>query len=121
MQPLSVNNQISWKSSRELKKERKENKKIQRLERLKLASEMKRKSMTEPQNYIQADLIIKKEFQNSLQLQLNSSKFSPLANTVYKPVNGIDASEPDASDTESEQQKKNLKTATNKFLAKNGQ
>ena len=108
-QPLSVNNQIPWKSSRELKKERKENKKIQRLERLKLASEMKRKSMTEPQNYIQADLIIKKEFQNPLQLQLNSSKFSPLANMVYKPVNDTNASK---SDAESEQ----LEKAANKFL-----
>ena len=103
--PLSVNNQIHWKSKKELKKERKENKKIQRLERLRLASEMKRKSTTEPQ----IDLIIKKEFQNPLQLQLNSSKFSKLANMSYKSVNSTNASKPDA---ESEQ----LEKATNKFL-----
>ena len=103
--PLSVNNQIHWKSKKELKKERKENKKIQRLERLKLTSEMKRKSTTEPQ----IDLIIKKEFQNPLQLQLNSSKFSSLANMVYKPINDTNASK---SDAESEQ----LEKATNKFL-----
>ena len=110
--PLSVNNQIHWKSSRELKKEKKENKKIQRLERLKLANERKRKSTTEPENYIKKEFLepqnyikkeflepqnhIKKEFQNSLQLQLNSSKFSPLANMGYKPVNGTNASKPDA-------------------------
>ena len=103
--PPSVNNQIHWKSKKELKAEKKENKKIQRLERLKLASEMKRKSTTEPQ----IDLIIKKEFQNPLQLQLNSSKFSKLANMSYKSVNSKNASKPDA---ESEQ----LEKATNKFL-----
>ena len=103
--PLSVNNQIHWKSKKELKKEKKENKKIQRLERLKLANERKRKSTTEPQ----IDLIIKKEFQNPLQLQLNSSKFSKLANMSYKSVNSTNASKPDA---ESEQ----LEKATNKFL-----
>ena len=93
--PLSVNNQIHWKSSRELKKERKENKKIQRLERLKLENERKLQNL--PQNYI------KKESQNSLQLQLNSSKFSPLANMVYKPVNSTNSSKPHA---ESEEQEK---------------
>ena len=86
--PLSVNNQIHWKSSRELKKERKANKKIQRLERLKLENERKLQNL--PQNYI------KKESQNSLQLQLNSSKFSLLANMGYKPVTGTNASKPDA-------------------------
>ena len=98
--------------------EQTENKKIHNL---KLANERRRKSTTEPQNYIVTEEIpikvsrlaqnfIKKEFQNSLQLQLNSSNFSPLANMDYKPVNGTNAPKPDA---ESEQREKGLKTALN--------
>ena len=91
--PLSVNIQ-SQKTIKELKKERK---------RLELANKKKGKSKTEAQNYI------KKEFQNSLQLQY-SSNFSLLANMGYKPVNGTNASKTDA---ESEQREKGLKTALN--------